>query len=133
MKLISIHSSFFLLVIILIFFYIHYVTKINGYFNPLIVISILACNRLLYLNKTVNSLFHHIYIYEKNLKYNVLFFDQGTVERYLIVNKYNIDNSFFLNPSGMDLSFNILFSCIYSKYVFLVEEDWVVDNNVEGG
>lgn len=48
-----------------------------------------------------------------------------------IINKYKFENSFLFNPSGMELSFDTLFSYIYSEYVFMLEEDWVVEKNIE--
>lgn len=98
---------------------------------PELIIAVFACNRYIYLNQTLNALFYHIKKYEKELIYNILYFDQGTIERYKIINKYKFENSFLFNPSGMELSFDTLFSYIYSEYVFMLEEDWVVEKNIE--
>lgn len=124
-----------LLLLLLSILFIWYIgrknTKSNKIKNPDLTIAITACNRYEYLNQTLNSLFTHIQKYEKQLYFIILYFDQGTVERYDIIKKYDIKNSFLFNPSGMELSFDTLFSYIYSEYVFMLEEDWVVEKNIE--
>lgn len=124
-----------LLLLLLSILFICYIgrknTKSNKIKNPDLTIAITACNRYEYLNQTLNSLFTHIQKYEKQLYFIILYFDQGTVERYEIIKKYDIKNSFLFNPSGMELSFDTLFSYMYTEYVFILEEDWVVEKNVE--
>lgn len=36
-----------------------------------------------------------------------------------------------MNPSSYSLSFNILFSYLHTKYLFILEEDWEVKKNIE--
>lgn len=123
--------TFFILFIFIIFLNANDKTlNIENHF-PSLIIGIIACNRYEYLNQTLYSLFFHITRYEKDLNYNCIFFDQGTKERYKVTKEYNLQNTFFFNPSGMELSFNTLFSYIYSEYILMLEEDWVVEKNVE--
>lgn len=122
-------------IIISVFSYLYsftkgdYVVVIKDF--PIITIAILACNRYNYLNQTLNALYQHLDLYEKDVDYNILYFDQGTTERYEIIDKYKFSNVFLFNPSGMELSFNVLYSYLYSEYVFILEEDWVVHKDVE--
>lgn len=125
-----------LIVIFSILFYYYYTrnrknSKYKKKIFPELLIAVFACNRYYYLNQTLTALFFHIERYEKELFYNILYFDQGTGERYDIIKKYKFQNSFLFNPSGMELSFDTLFSYMYTEYVFMLEEDWVVEQNVE--
>lgn len=46
-------------------------------------------------------------------------------------NNYNITNIFFLNPSGYPYSFKLLFSYLYTQYVLILEEDWLIVKDIE--
>lgn len=77
------------------------------------------------------ALTNHLLLYENNLKYNVIYVDQGTSQRDLIVAKYKIQNLVFMNPIGYSLSFNLIFSYLYTKYILFLEEDWEVVKDIE--
>lgn len=128
-----IYFIIFFIICIYIYYNIIDVKYLKYYRNsyPIMIIAIIACNRFVYLNSTLNSLYTHIQNFEKDLCYSILYFDQGTVERYDVINKFKIDNSFLFNPNGMEFSFNTLFSYMYSEYVFILEEDWLVEKNIE--
>lgn len=105
-----------------------HIKHMNNYF---LLIAIISCNRYIYLNRTLYTALKHIKTYERQLNYNFYLFDQGTLQRYTLTSKYGIFNSFYMNPSTYSLSFNILFSYLYSKYLFILEEDWEVKHNIE--
>lgn len=118
----------FTIFILLLFVFCYKFRRLN---IPSLTLAIIACNRYNYLNRTLKSLYLHIKLYEQDLDYATLFFDQGTVERYEIIEIYKLKNTFLFNPCGMELSFNTLFSYVYSNFVFILEEDWVVKKDVE--
>lgn len=113
---------------ILIYLSYYYHSQMN--FTSLLV-AVIACNRYIYLNNTLFSFTKHILKYEKRLKYNIIYLDQGTKQRLYIKFTYKILNTVFMNAVGYALSFNIIFSYLYTKYVLLLEEDWKVVNNIE--
>lgn len=96
-----------------------------------LLISIFSCNRYNYLNRTLIAFSNHLVLYEKGLKYNIIYLDQGTIERELIVEKYDIFNTIFMNPSNYTFSFKLVFSYLYTKYILLLEEDWEVVKDIE--
>lgn len=79
----------------------------------------------------MKSFFHHLHLYEKSVTYNFLFFDQGTFERENAIKQFKLKNVFLFNPSGYVYSFKVFFSYLYTEYIPLLAEDWVVDMNVE--
>lgn len=93
-------------------------------------IIVTACNRFSYLNRTLSSIFSYLSCNDKNIKYTIIYIDQGTPERYYIIQHYNIRNSFFINPKNYQYSFSILFSYVYLPYTFLLEEDWVIKDDI---
>lgn len=95
-----------------------------------LLISIISCNRLEYLNKSLFYITNHINKYENNLYISFISIDQGTLNREIIFEKYKVSNNFFLNPKGYAYSFSILFSYLYMKYVLILEEDWLIVDNV---
>lgn len=66
-----------------------------------------------------------------NISITFISIDQGTLNREYMFEKYNVVNNFFLNPNGYAYSFSILFSYLYMKYVLILEEDWLVVENIE--
>lgn len=118
-----------LIMIFLLFLLICKNEKANSKYN--IIISIISCNRIYYLNLSISSIVNHIKLYENNLHFTFIILDQGTPYREYVVNKYNIKNVFYMNPSGYSYSFKILFTYLYTNYVLLLEEDWIVIKNIE--
>lgn len=96
-----------------------------------LVIYIISCNRIEYLNSSIISIKDHLIQYEENISNTFINIDQGTIEREQLFNYYELNNIFFLNPSGYSFSFQILFSFLYSTYILLLEEDWIVKKNIE--
>lgn len=121
------------LITLIIFIIINYITLFICFkkFNNLLLITIVSCNRFIYLNRTVYLLTKHIQNYEESLLYTILFIDQGTKQRYKLIKQYNIFNSFLMNPSKYSYSFNLIFSYLYTKYLFILEEDWNVIEDIE--
>lgn len=111
---------FVILIIEFINIFIVYVKKYIYHLEVFIV----SCNRYIYLNETLSSLIMHFRIFDKNIAYTIIFIDQGTRERYKVIELYKIKNGFFVNPSSYMYSFNLLFSYLYLDYIFLLEEDW---------
>lgn len=96
-----------------------------------IIISLVSCNRFHYLNSSIQSITKHIKLYEKDISSTIIHFDQGTPERDFFINKYNIYNYFLMNPSGYAYSFQLLFSYVYTDFILVYEEDWVVIDQIE--
>lgn len=115
----------------LYYIYLYFSTIFYSRCNTIILITIFSCNRFNYLNRTVNAFYKHLYLYEKNLKYNTVYIDQGTIQRNFIVEKFHILNRVYMNPIGYELSFNVIFSYLYTKYILLLEEDWEVVKDIE--
>lgn len=118
-----------ILIYIIIVIYLFYKNMTNKI--PILLISVIACNRYVYLNKTLLSLSKHLLMYEKKLTYNFLYIDQGTKQRKQIIKQFNFHNVVLMNPIGYSLSFNIIFSYLYTKYVLFLEEDWETVYNIE--
>lgn len=108
------------------FYYINYYYK-----TSIILIAVISCNRYKYLNTSMLSLIKHLALYEKNIHYNILYVDQGTIQRDEVISKYKLHNVVLMNPSGYSLSFNIIFSYLYTKYILLLEEDWEIVDDIE--
>lgn len=123
--------TFLYLFFILLFFLIllQNIPKNNIYFD--LAVAIISCNRYEYLNASISSIYHHFKYYEKNVNSNFIHFDQGTPNREIFSNKYSINNAFYMNPNGYPYSFKILFSYLYSQFVLLLEEDWIIIHNIE--
>lgn len=61
--------------------------------------------------------------YEKKVKYNLYFVDSGTIDRLYFVELYSIKNTFFLNPTSADYTYNMFFTYLHGKYVLFLEDD----------
>lgn len=94
-------------------------------------IAVISCNRINYLNLSISSIYNHIKKYENDIYVTFINFDQGTPNREVMYKTYNIRNVFYMNPFGYTYSFTLLFSYLYSQYILLLEEDWIVINNIE--
>lgn len=94
-------------------------------------IAVISCNRINYFNLSLFSISNHIKKYENDIYVKFINFDQGTPNREVVYNTYNIRNVFYMNPFGYAYSFKLLFSYLFSQYVLLLEEDWMVINNIE--
>lgn len=116
-------------------FFCIYLYYYNSFFykdsKTLLLIAIFSCNRYYYLNKTLTAFSNHLNLYENDLIYNIIYLDQGTTQRVIISLNFKIRNIIFMNPSGYTLSFNIVFSYLYTKYILLLEEDWEVVEDIE--
>lgn len=91
--------------------------------NFSILIFLFSCNRELYLNKTINSIFYHLYKYDYNISFTFIYSDSGTKNRDYIIKKYNLVNVFYMNPSSYNYVYRIAFSYLYKKYVLFLEDD----------
>lgn len=94
-------------------------------------ISIISCNRIYYFNLSLSRIIKHIKDYERYLIFTLIVYDQGTPNRENIINEYKIKNFFYLNPNGYAYSFKLLFSYINTKYILILEEDWLIIKNIE--
>lgn len=88
-----------------------------------ILIFLFSCNRELYLNKTINSIFYHLYKYDFNISFTFIYSDSGTKNRDYIIKKYKLLNVFYMNPSRYNYVYRIAFSFLYKKYVLFLEDD----------
>ena len=99
--------------------------------SPKICISIISCNRLNYLKKTVKSLFQFLEKFETKLCYKIIWIDQGTQNKEEIYRNYNFDlRVFYSTRQGYPISFQTAFEqCISYDYFLPIEEDWDVRFN----
>lgn len=120
------------MIFICFYIYIYYNSKIKYSTNKAtLLIAIFSCNRYNYLNKTLTAFFNHLLVYENKLNYNIMYVDQGTLQRYLVSVKFKLLNTIYMNPIGYSSSFNIVFSYLYTKYILFLEEDWEVVKHIE--
>lgn len=125
MILIIVFISFIIIIVIYITCRIVLITNLETrlFFH----INLYSCNRPEYLNKTIESILNHLDKYEKSCLFNIIWYDQGTTTRSLFIKQYSIKNSFFLNPMGYPYSFHLSFSYSPTDFVFILEDDWVID------
>lgn len=128
----TLHRNSFIkstIIVILYFIIVKKKRTIKGSYSE-VTISIMSCNRIEYLNRTIKRIYNHIIYYEKYIFVTYIHFDQGTpgIDGVIIQTK---DNIFYCNPSGYSFSFTLLFSYLYTEYVILLEEDWLVIKNIE--
>lgn len=127
-----IYKNVLLFIYFTIFSYYVYNNKYNiNNKSSILLIAIISCNRYSYLNRTLLSLNNHLKLYDNNLRYNYLYVDQGTIQREEIIYTFNLHNVVLMNPMGYALSFNVIFSYLYTKYILFLEEDWEIVNDIE--
>lgn len=95
-----------------------------------LLIASISCNRILYLNNSLLNIYNHIKKYEKKIESTLVNIDQGTPDIDLILHERN-KNVFYLNPSRYVYSFKLLFSILYTNYLLILEEDWVLLDNIQ--
>lgn len=116
-------------IFILPFIYFYYIFHSRRREYTLLIASI-SCNRILYLNTSILSIYNHIKKYENNKEITLISFDQGTPDIDAVLLRHN-KNIFYLNPSGYAYSFKLLFSMLYTNYLLTLEEDWVIVDNIQ--
>lgn len=110
-------------------FYLYLTIPILKQIN--ILTALFSCDRSSILNKTIQSLFLHLYKYEKNIYINFNFIDSGTPNRYSFVDKYLIENYFFMNPNNPEYSYGMFFTYLHGSFVLLLEDDFPFIDKIE--
>lgn len=95
--------------------------------EPDICISFFSCNRPDYFRQTLTAFMSFIQKYEKDLCYELNWFDQATPNREQFSRMYNFDKRVFIaKKSGYAISFDTAFRMCQAKYILLMEEDWMI-------
>jgi hypothetical protein len=96
---------------------------------PSLCIAVLSCNRPHYLDPVLKQLFLFLKTVEVSLTYEIIWIDQATRDRENFTQKYHFDKKFFYaSPVGYPVSFRLAFNQCNHPYLFLLEEDWLVEN-----
>lgn len=111
-----------------IFYY--YIIRKNE-INTKLLTVLFACDRNDYLNITLNSFFNHINKYERIIVVYFYLVDSGTSTRLFYIEKYNIKNYFFLNPTNPEYTYNMFWSYLHGEFVLFLEDDRPFIKNIE--
>lgn len=99
--------------------------------KPIITIFFVSCGRSIYLYQTVQKLLDHIIKYEKNLKYELSWLDQTTLNRSDIQSRFRFNKRFLYDKSiGIEKAIHNAFLNCDTKYILILEEDWLLRDEV---
>lgn len=111
-----------------IFYYYYYKKHID---NLYLLVVLFSCDRNDFLNQTIRSFYYHMRNYEPNVLFNIYFVDSGTSNRLDYVKEYSIKNTYFLNPTNPEYTYDMFWSYLYGKYVLFLEDDRPFTQNIE--
>lgn len=82
-----------------------------------------SCDRNILLNNILESVMYHIKKYERNIDCNFHFVDSGTAQRHYYVKRYNLKNTFFMNPTDPENAYKMFWSYLHGSFALFLEDD----------